>query len=88
MKLYGVIYSADDGAESQVSAWLTEDDAAAAGARLAREKWAGFVPGEPFPEGADDWEAMDVLRGLGTVRLEVETVEVGDDVIRAAFARL
>lgn len=95
MQLYGVIYTAEDESETDHSVWLTEDDAARAGAKLARAEWARIadednLSGEEaaFPEVESDWEAMDALRGSQPVRLEVEPVEIDDDVIRAAFARL
>lgn len=92
--LYGVIYTDDSDAETDHSAHLTSDDAARAGAELARREWDRMTAHEPaeerepFPEVDDDWDAIDALRSNFSVRLEVESVEIGDDVIAALFARL
>lgn len=85
--LYGVIFSEGAGARTEHSAHLTEEDAARAGADLARKIWSRDIEGEEFPEGEDDWIAMDIARGELNVRLEVQEIEISVDVLRAALAR-
>lgn len=82
---YAVVFTDRNEMDTEHSAYLTVDDAAHAGAALARRMWdeynAADRTGEPFPEVDDDWAVMDVLRTAHPVHLEVEEISIGVDVI-------
>ncbi len=76
--MYAVVFTDDDEASTDHSAHRTEEDAARAGAELAKAKWLrnNGEDGAPFPDHKDDWEAMDLLRCNYEVRLEVEPIQI------------
>ena len=91
--MYAVIFTGDDEMTTEHTAYATEEDAAKAGAALARRVWVEYGERDEeedlsFPEVDNDWDAMDMLRGGYNVSLEVEPIEVSADVIRALHAKL
>lgn len=88
--MYAVVFTDDNGESTRHTAHRTQEDAVWAGADLAKTVWQDKNGGNrvPFPEHADGWEAMDVLRVHYDVRLEVEPIEIDEATIDALHAAL
>lgn len=73
-ELFAVLYTATNDIDTEHTVWPTYERAVQAGGDLARRVWAEHFKGEPVLDDTGE-EAMEVVRGILHVRLEVEPVD-------------